>query len=660
MCVERLTDQNLETRPRARERDEHYRAFVRASSEGIWCCESDTPIPIDLPEDELIAAIFARGYVSECNDATVRMYGFSRPDELIGTRLTDLLTPDEPGNVEMLRAFVRSGFRLEGAESIEPDRDGDVHYFVNGLIGVVVDGMLERTWGTQRDVTEQKRVENSLRESEQRYRELFESANDIVYTHDMEGHYTSLNRAGERITGYTRDEARSLDFATVVVPEDVELVKAMLAGKRAGERQTTYEITIVGKSGKRLPLELSTQVLCRDGKPVEVLGIARDVSERKRLEEQLRQSQKMEAIGRLAGGVAHDFNNLLTLINGYTDMLLGQLPPESPLHSDANEVRRAGEKAVALTRQLLTFSRQQVVAPKILDLNEIVSDMDRMLRRLIGEDVELEVRLDGQLGRVSADASQLEQVVMNLAVNARDAMPKGGRLTIETLSVHVEDPVPHRTGDLAPARYAMLVVSDTGEGMDEETRHHIFEPFYTTKGEGRGTGLGLATVYGIVKQNGGHVAVESQPDQGATFRVYLPVTEAEATPQAQPHAPATMRRGSETVLLVEDEESVRRLLHASLERCGYAVLCASDGLEALRICEGYEGPIDLMVTDVVMPVMGGVELRDRARTIRPDMRTLFISGYTEHPLEGSPFLPKPFTPMELAETVREILESAEC
>jgi PAS domain S-box-containing protein len=383
-----------------------------------------------------------------------------------------------------------------------------------------------------------------------------------------------------------------------------------------------------------------------------------------RTEQQLHRAQRMEAVGRLAGGVAHDFNNLLTVISGYTEFLEKSLSKDDPLQGDVREIRSAGERAVELTRQLLAFSRKQMLQPKVFALNETVANLAKMLQRLIGEDIELVLRLDEGRARVKADPAQVEQVIVNLAVNARDAMPDGGRLTISTADAAVDEAYARAHPDVAPGEYVALAVSDTGHGMDEETLAQIFEPFFTTKGLGKGTGLGLSTVYGIVQQSGGAVEVESAPGRGSTFRVYLPRVEQKADSLVGRPAAADAPAGSETVLVAEDEAEVRKLAVVALKRSGYKVLEASNAGEALLLCEQHSGPIDLLVTDVVMPRMSGRQLAERLAQIRPDMSVLYMSGYTDDAIvhhgvlnEGIEFIHKPFTPDALARKVRAVLDA---
>jgi PAS domain S-box-containing protein len=379
-------------------------------------------------------------------------------------------------------------------------------------------------------------------------------------------------------------------------------------------------------------------------------------------EEQLRQSQKMEAVGKLAGGIAHDFNNLLTAINGYSDLTLRRLQDADPLRQNIEEIRKAGDRAAALTRQLLAFSRKQVLQPVVLDLNSIVSELERMLCRLIGEDIDLRTVLEPRLGSIKADPGQIEQVLMNLVVNARDAMPRGGKLTIETANLYLDEEYAGRHIAVTPGPYVMLAVSDTGTGMDEKVRARIFEPFFTTKEAGKGTGLGLSTVYGIVKQSGGNIWVYSELERGTTFKVYLPRVDEGAQEYRRSVEAGEALQGTELILLAEDDEIVRKLAGEVLRQYGYRVLEAANGGAALLICERQEEPIQLLVTDVVMPEMGGRELADRLRLLRPEMKVLFMSGYTDDAIvhqgvldEGVNFIQKPFTPDALARKLREVL-----
>ncbi|HVS36566.1 MAG TPA: ATP-binding protein, partial [Gemmataceae bacterium] len=453
---------------------------------------------------------------------------------------------------------------------------------------------------------------------------------------------------------------------TLVHATDWGRVGDLLKRLGAGESPPVVEVRLLAASDRHVGVELTGTPLSSDGAPAGSLILARTTAGRKSAadkarpeDEPLLQSQKLEALGRLAGGVAHDFNNLLTVILGYAD-LLGRYGADDHAREVGREIQKAGERAAVLTRQLLAFSRRQVLQPCILDLNALVRDLDGMLRRLIGEDVQLTTALqDGSL-RVKADPGQLQQVLTNLVVNARDAMPRGGRLIIATAEVPASLDSTMLTGATG---FAMLTVTDTGCGMDEHVLKRLFEPFFTTKPVGKGTGLGLAMVYGIVQQSGGRVEVESEPGRGSTFRVYLPLTYGPAEAAPAPAAPAVPTGGKETQLLVEDEESVRQLARRTLQAKGYHVLEAGDGLAALTICQRHLRSIDLVVTDVVMPELGGVDLVQRLRTVRPHLKVLYMSGYNDstllrHGIEESEanYLEKPFTPDVLTRKVRDLLD----
>lgn len=517
--------------------------------------------------------------------------------------------------------------------------------------------------GVMVDITEQKRAEVELLRSEERYRDLVENAHDIIYEHDLAGNYTSINKAGERITGYSRAEILNLTLDQTVAPEYTDKARQMLQRKLEGQPVTAYELEIISRDGRRVATEVNTRLVLQNGLPVGVQGIARDVTERKQLEEQLRQSQKLEAIGQLAGGVAHDFNNLLTVISGYSDLLLRKLPEESPLRPNVAEIKKAGERASGLTRQLLAFSRKQIMQPKVLNLNSVVADVDKMLRRLIGEDIDLLTLTEADLGQVKADPGQIEQVVMNLVVNARDAMPGGGKITLETANVSLDDEYFQQHAEVDRGNYVMLAVSDNGVGMDPEVRRRIFEPFFSTKGPGKGTGLGLSTVYGIVKQSGGNIWVYSEPGKGSTFKIYLPRVDTSVDDEGGRGGLGSAPRGTETLLLVEDEAQVREIAQEILETLGYTVLIAENGEQALRLAREFKHELQLMITDVVMPVMGGRELVENLAKVRPETAVIYMSGYTDDAIvrhglmdEGLAFIQKPFTADALARKVRLVLD----
>jgi two-component system, cell cycle sensor histidine kinase and response regulator CckA len=514
------------------------------------------------------------------------------------------------------------------------------------------------------DVTARVEAERALRESEERYRDLIENAGDMIATVDLNERFTSVNSAFVRALGFeAAEEIVGRSLGEFVPEERVGALKQELRDKLSGDKSvTTYEHELLGKDGRRVLVEVSSRLIHRDGEPVGVQAICRDVTARRTLEDRLRQSERLESLGRLAGGVAHDFNNLLTAINGYGEIALAHLAGrEEDAAACVLEMRQAGERAAELTEQLLAFSRNHIIQSVVVDLNENVAELRPLLERVLGDDIALTVALAPDLARIEGDRGQLSQIVVNLAVNARDAMPSGGRLEIATRNVQFD----HESAppDLEPGRYVVVSVTDTGVGMDAETRTHVFEPFFTTKKEGEGTGLGLATVHGIVQRLGGVVTVYSEPGHGSTFNVYLPAVEGRPTEGAP--VEDEPRGGNEQVLLVEDNASVRRLLERALASHGYAVLSAASPREAVALSESFDGRIQLLVTDVVMPEMNGGELAKTLVEQRPGLRVLYISGFTGDAItrrgvvdSGAMFLQKPFAPSELARTARAVLDAA--
>src|SRR5262245_54896719 len=494
---------------------------------------------------------------------------------------------------------------------------------------------------------------------------ILDSLVNGIITLDLDGRVVTLNGSAESLLGCPTAAGAPGRRVPDVLAHGPELV-AILQAAIQWRTGRTGTVTLPGRMGGTVPVEITTATLKGgEGQDLGVIGIVRDLSAVRALEAQLRQAQKMEAVGRLAGGVAHDFNNLLTVITGRSQLLLLKLQPESPLRRDVELVEETAHRASALTRQLLAFSRKQMVQPRVVDLNDIVRSMETMLSRLIGEDISLATRLDPTAGCVRADPAQLEQMIVNLAVNARDAMPLGGRLMLETSFVRHDEGFARQNVGLRPGPHVRLVVRDTGVGMDGLIKAHLFEPFFTTKGPGKGTGLGLATVYGIVTQSGGAIRVDSEPGQGAAFSIDFPRVDAPADLRGEPGVPAAAPHGSETVLLVEDEPAVRGLARDILHQQGYTVLEAADGDEALRVGREHGGPIHLLVTDVVMPQMGGRELSDRLKAGRQEVKVLYVSGYTDDAIlhqgvseTGTAFLPKPFTASALAHKVREVLDAA--
>ncbi len=515
------------------------------------------------------------------------------------------------------------------------------------------------------EITGHKRTEDALREEKERFRVLVEGSPFGVAFLSKENRYLYLNPRFVEMFGYTLDDIptrRSWFEKAYPDPvyrnEIISLWKSGLVSTRLSHLgPQTSNVTCKDGSVKRIR---SIPVVMANG---EKFVLYEDITEQENLRNQFMHAQKLEAIGRLAGGIAHDFNNLLTVINGYAGLGLDKLEQDNLLRADLESIRNAGTRAAVLTRQLLTFSRKEVVAPKILNLNEVIRGIEKMLRRLIGEDVELVTALADDAWPVKADPGQIEQIVMNLAVNARDAMPEGGTLTVETRDVDLDQDYAKRHMDVRPGPYVMLAVSDTGVGMDEETQTHIFEPFFTTKEEGRGTGLGLSTVYGIVKQSDGHIWVYSEPGKGTTFKIYLPrIDEFEVKEKAK-RSVEPLPRGNETVLVVEDDGALRNLAERILASAGYNVLKAANGVEALDLCEQLKEPVHLLLTDVVMPVMNGTDLGERLGPIMPGIKKLYMSGYTRGAIsqkalleEGTKFIGKPFSRPALLLKVREVLD----
>jgi two-component system, cell cycle sensor histidine kinase and response regulator CckA len=508
-----------------------------------------------------------------------------------------------------------------------------------------------------------KRNEQALRRSEARYRSLVQSSVYGIYRSSLEGRFLDVNPALITMLGYgSVEEVLLLDPEKDIFVHPEEHTRLIDEFRRTG-RLDGIEVKWRRRDGSSVTVRISGRAVSSADEPADVLeAIAEDVTDRRALEDQFRQAQKMEAVGRLAGGVAHDFNNLLMVISGYAEVILAKLDVQHPLRDKAFAIQQASDRATTLTRQLLAFSRKQLLELKVVDVNAIVADMERLLRPLIGENVILTAKLAPEAGYTRADAGQLEQVLMNLVVNAKDAMPNGGRLTIQTQSIELTES--HRRGQtfIRPGDYVMLSVSDTGMGMDKETQSRIFEPFFTTKEKGKGTGLGLSTVYGIVKQSGGYVMVQSEESRGSSFHIYLPRVEEAATEKHVAPVTSAAAGGTETILLVEDEESVRQLVRDTLETKGYEVIEAGDGEAGLAAAANHPGKIDLVITDVVMPGLGGRELVQQLGKTRPETRVLYLSGYTEDAIisegsieSGTAFLQKPFTLQNLSKKVREVL-----
>ena len=616
---------------------------------------------VESSEDAIIGKTLD-GTITAWNVGAERLFGWPS-SEAIGRPVGFHIPPDRHDEMRVILAKIRRGESIKQLETVRLRKNGarmEVSLSISSIHGAA--GEVVGASSIARDITERNHAEKELRKSEERFRRLFDSNTIGISVAELSGKVLEANDAYLAMIGYSREELLSgvvrWDGMTPAEYRFKDQI-AVEQLQRTGVAQP-YEKELIRKDGTRRPLLIGIAML--EASEKSIIAYTVDLSERRKLEEQFRQAQKMEAVGQLAGGVAHDFNNLLTVILGYSDLLAAKLDPGTRRFEELDEIRMAGERAASLTRQLLAFSRQQVLERKVLDVNDLIADLEKMLRRLIGEDVQLVTVLSPALRRVNADAGQLEQVIVNLAVNARDAMPRGGRLTIETANVELDEACSSRHATVQPGSYVMIAVSDTGVGMNGETLAHMFEPFFTTKERGKGTGLGLATVYGIVKQSGGSVWVYSEVGKGTTFKIYLPRAEEGARAEPVPAAEPVSLAGSETVLLVEDEESVRALSCTILKSFGYTVLEAASGKEGLEVARAYPQPIHLLLTDVVMPEMGGSDLASRLEALRPELRVLYISGFTDDAVfrnglleKERVFLQKPFTPETLAGKVREAL-----
>ena len=613
------------------------------------------------------------GRITKVNRTDLEMLGYTA-EELIGRPIWKLNVGEEIVREQVLAKLAGALPPGQNLERIYKKKDGTIFpVLIQDRLTLDESGQIAGIRCTIQDITEHKRSEEALRQSEERYRTILENIEDGYYEVDLPGNFTFFNDSLCRMLGYSRDELIGMGNDRYTDQENrKKLFQAFNRVYRTGEPVKGFAWEVIRKDGKKLYGEVSVSLIrSSTGEPVGFRGIARDITERKRaekemaaLQEQLTQSQKMEAVGRLAGGIAHDFNNLLTVIKGYTQLSLLDLKENNPLWENIQEIQKATERATNLTRQLLAFSRRQILDPKVLDLNSLLRDTEKMLRRMIGEDIELVTRLSEGLGRVKIDPGQIEQVILNLAVNARDAMPSGGKLTIETANAQSDEGYALTHLGLTPGHYVRLSVSDTGVGMSREIQEKAFDPFFTTKEKGKGTGLGLSTVHGIVTQSGGKIWVYSDPGHGTTFKIYFPTIEGELDTLNGKNETDSSPRGSETVLLVEDEPSVRDLANRLLKQQGYRVLEAANGEEALRLTQETAGErIHLLLTDVVLPQMSGKELADQLKTFRPDLKVLYTSGYTDFAVvhhgvlnSGTHFLQKPFSLKTLSQKVREALD----
>ncbi|MHB1318311.1 MAG: hybrid sensor histidine kinase/response regulator, partial [Anaerolineae bacterium] len=620
-----------------RERERRYRSILHTALDGFWLVDT-------------------QGRLLEVNEAYCQMSGYSR-DELLSMHVPDLEIIETEGEMaaHMQALMVKGKDRFETRHR---RKDGSILNAEVALSYNPMDG--GRIVTVLRDITERQIAEEQLRESERRYRNILQTAMDGFCLVDTQGRLLEVNEAYCQMTGYSRDELLGMS-----VP-DLEMIES--ADEMAARMQTLlehgrdrFETQHRRKDGSILDVEVALSYSPMDGG--RTVAILRDVTERKIADQALAQSHKMEAVGQLAGGIAHDLNNMLSVINGYSQMALEVLPPTDQLYKDIGEIKNAGDRSARLTRQLLTFARRQAIAPRVLDLNTTTEEMLSMLRRLVGENVKLVWEPGTGLWPVKIDPSQFDQILANLVVNARDAITGVGTVTIATANAELSEEYCRAHIESQPGPYVMIDVTDDGTGMDEDVLEHLFEPFFTTKPVGQGTGLGLATVYGITKQNGGSIDVSSMPGMGTTFRIYIPRHIAAADTAALDPELAEAPRGSETVLVVEDEVALLQLVRRILEQLGYTVLSADTPHEALELAARYEGQIDLLLTDVVMPGMGGRQLQQALATTHPTLRWLFMSGYTagalsqQGVLDSDPhLLQKPFSRAQLAQYVRVTLD----
>jgi PAS domain S-box-containing protein len=608
--------------------------------------------------NDAVYSLDMQGIITYISPVIKQITGY-RPAEAYGKSFLKYIHPDD-------RSIIETRFKNKSENVFEPvefrlkTKNGHFCYVRSSNSFLYEGNKLIGISGTLTDISARKQAEEEIRKLSQ----AVEQSPASVLITDLEGNIEYINQKFSEVSGYSYEEVKGLNpriLNSGETPKDQykELWETITSGlvwngqfhnkKKNGE--LFWEDAMI------------SPIFNNKNQITHYLGIKEDITEKKELEEQFRQSQKMEAIGQLAGGVAHDFNNLLTVINGYTEMVLTRVDRNDPSFDQIQQIKQAGHRASMLTRQLLAFSRRQILQPKVLDANQLLQNMEKMLHRVIGENIDLITIYFKNLGKINADPGQIEQVILNLVVNARDAMPSGGKLTIETMNVNLTDEFVRRHKGATTGWFVMLAVTDTGSGMDEETQSHIFEPFYTTKGIGKGTGLGLSTVYGIVKQSGGSIWIYSEPGAGTSIKIYIPLIEESVRDEGESEPLTRTAGGTETILIVEDDDAVRKLASISLQMYGYNIVTAKDGDEALTRMEKYSKDIHLLLTDVIMPNISGRELAQQLSRGRPNLKLLFMSGYTDHSIEDhgvlneeTNFIQKPFSPEFLARKVREILD----
>jgi two-component system cell cycle sensor histidine kinase/response regulator CckA len=620
---------------------------------------------------EVVFETDGKGNLTFANQKALHVFGYTQHEVEQGLNAFQMVAPEERDKASDIFSEALTA-DISQHEFTMQRKDGSTFFAIIHAAPIIQDKHPIGLRGIVIDITERKLAEEALRESENRYRTIFENTGTATLIMEEDTTISLVNTEFEKLTGYSKEEIEGKKSWTELMDKGLlETSKEYHRLRRIDPdlAPRSYELQVIAKDGNIKSAIVTVSMIPGTKKSLasalDITVIKQAAKEKAALEEQLRQSQRMEAIGLLAGGVAHDFNNLLTVIKGYSQLSLHEMTDGNPLMGNIEEIKNAAERAADLTRHLLAFSRRQIMEMKVLDLNTILQNLEKMLRRLIGEDIELTFSLGDDLGRVKVDPGQIEQVIMNLAVNARDAMPKGGKLTIETANVELDEEYAHAHVAVKPGRYIMLSVSDTGVGMAPEVKERVFEPFFTTKEKGKGTGLGLSTAYGIVKQSKGNIWVYSEPGKGTTFKIYLPRVDEPLEELGENVEKEEFPLGSETILIVEDDEGVRKLAVRILKKQGYKVLESSQGDDALQLCEEYKEPIHLMLTDVVMPVMNGHELTQRLILRHPETKVLYMSGYTDNAIvhhgmlkRGTNYLQKPFTLDGLIKKVREVLNKS--
>ncbi len=656
------------------ESERRYRSFVQHSSEGVWCIDFPVAAPVTLPVDEQIRLFYQHGVVAECNDAMARMYGLQSADQLLGMRLADMMPASDPHNIEYLRSIIRSGYRIEDAETHEIDVSGNPKYFLNSLLGVVEDGKIVRAWGIQRDITAKKLAESALVEAQERFRIAVESADLGAWTYDLSSQKVTCDARYLAFFGIEGDASKvdAAELRSRTHPDDLERVETSLAQAAAGEGVYRIEFRVV-RPDKSVRWISSRGAVRRDkdGTPAIIAGASMDITEpklaaeeRERLAEQLRQAQKLESLGVMAGGIAHDFNNLLVAIMGNAALALKTLPQDAEAHRSIYRIEQAAARASELTRQLLTYAGRDQAEPQAIDLSSVVSEMVELVEVSVDRAASLSIELAPSLPAIHADPTQCRQVVMNLLSNASEALEgKPGQITVRTFVEELGDAQLahlHTQGCAKPGQFVCLQVSDTGCGMDPAVKIRIFEPFFTTKFTGRG--LGLTAVLGIVRRHAGAIGIDSRPGGGTTFRVYFPASSARTPTAPTPKSALDAPRGSGTILVIDDEAMVRDVARMCLEDAGFRVLAIPDGPQAISLAQDASAKFDGILLDMTMPTMSGPEVFTQLRRIRGNVPVLLTSGYAEEnaaeQLLAEPkvsFIQKPYRPIQLVKAIQDLI-----